>query len=309
MKLLCVLDRALRGGGPVLALALVSIALAACQASGPSPSPTGPGSSPTPVPTSTGDPNQIEHATGATDLVLRLEEAGGMLPASFTVARGPVFSLFGDGTAIFKDPTVSPPEPDANGATRAVPWQVLKLSESQVQALLQFAIGPGGLAVARARYDLPVADAPTATFTLTAGGQTKTVSVNGLGFAESQNPADQAVLTQLAALKARLLSFGGEVSGEQEWVPDRYRGILLGGDFAPAAPPMAWPWPAIKVADFVAGNDPNGFTFPMRTLTPAEAAAIGVAPFNGGLQNVTLEGPDGKLYGFGLRPLWPDETR
>jgi hypothetical protein len=273
-----------------VAFGLISIVVAAC------------GASATPGPSSQ---DRIQHATGATDLVLRFDEAGGFVAPSFFVGQGPAFSLYGDGTAIFRDPTTTPPAAIGN-VRPGVPYEIVRLSEDQIQALLQFAIGPGGLAVAKATYELPIADAPTATFTIVANGNRKTVSVNGLGLGADQHGADQTVLASLLALKTRLLGFANDVAGEAPWAPDRYRGVLIGDGFPPA---IAWPWPAIKPAEFIERGGPNGPPFRLRTLTPAEATAIGITGFEGGLMGLALKSPDGTaLYEFGLRPLWPDEA-
>jgi hypothetical protein len=249
-------------------------------------------------------PNLIQHATGATDVVLRFEEAGGFLPPGFFVSQGPAFTLYGDGTAIFRDPTSNPPEPIGKGSP-GVPYAVVRLSEDQVQALLQFAIGPGGLAVAKASYERPIADAPTATFTIVANGQRKTVSVNGLGLGSGELGPDENVLNALVGLKTRLTSFGTDVAGEAPWVPERYRGVLIGDGFPPA---IAWPWPQIRVEEFVEHRGPNDPPFRLRTLTPADAAALGVKGFEAGVTGLTLQTPDAKLVEFGLRPLWPEEA-
>ena len=52
----------------------------------------------------------------------------------------------------------------------------------------------------------------------------------------------------------------------------------------------------------------NAFSFPTRTMTPAEVAKLGLTGIEGGEQGLVLAGPDGKAYGFLLRPLLPDET-
>ena len=58
-----------------------------------------------------------------------------------------------------------------------------QLSEAQVDALLAFAVGPGGLGEAAERYDqMYVSDAPTTTFTIDTPELTKTVSAYALGF-------------------------------------------------------------------------------------------------------------------------------
>ena len=168
---------------------------------------------------------------------------------------------------------------------------------------MSMTIGPGGLGLARAQYELPIADAPTATFTLVIRGTSKTVSVNGLGLGGQQG-GDAAVLAQLAGLKARLTTFGDEVAGERTWSPDRYRGILSEGG---SNPPSTWPWSTIKPADFVKHDGPNDPRFPIRTMSPAEVAALGVTGLEGGAQGFTFNGPDGRTYEFYLRPLLPDE--
>src|SRR6185369_6780562 len=141
----------LRASRPAVVV-FVLLAVAACSPGG---SPTASGSAPTPSPTAAAV--GIEHATGATDLILRFEEGGGFVAPGFLATEGPAFSLYGDGTAIFRDQTAVPPQNIGN-VIPGVPYQIVRLTEEQVQALLEFSIGPGGLAVARAHYDLPVAD-------------------------------------------------------------------------------------------------------------------------------------------------------
>jgi hypothetical protein len=273
-------------------LAVLISTLAACAGSG--------GATTAPSPSL-----KVDHALGSTDVVLRFEQSGGFMNPAFLATRGPIFTLYGDGTVIFHDPTTEPPA--AIGSTApGLPYQTAKLGEEQVQSLLEFALTQGALGVARERYDAPIADAPEAVFTVDAGGVKKTVSVNGLGIdtGNANNP-DAAVLTQLAKLMDRLQKFGSEVD-EQTWAPDRYRGILTEDAFNP---PVAWPWTDIKPADFKAPADPNAaFTFPIRTMTSAEVAKLGLTGIEGGEQGLTLSGPDGKTYGFLLRPLMPDET-
>jgi hypothetical protein len=48
---------------------------------------------------------------------------------------------------------------------------------------------------------------------------------------------------------------------------------------------------------------------PERLMSPEEVEALGITPFEGGFQGLTLIGPDdGRVYSFSLRPLLPDET-
>ena len=125
---------------------------------------------------------EIEHKTGATDVVLRFEEGGGFVMPAFMATTVPHFTLYGDGTIVFRDPMLEVP-PSQGSAFVMNPMRTAKMSEEQVQELLAYALGEGGLAGARANYtnDM-VADASTATiFSIDAGGIKKDVSVYALG--------------------------------------------------------------------------------------------------------------------------------
>lgn len=298
---------------PLLAVLLVSLALAGCGSVG---APT-PASSPS---TSAGPSvgpslpvGEIDHPTGATTVILRIDEGGGFVPPSFLVTEAPAFSMYGDGTVIFRDPTTTLP-PASDEVIRSIPFQAVRLSEDEVQALLAFALGPGGLGIARTQYQLPVADAPTTTFSVAAGGVVKSVSVNGLGLG-AEVGADAAVLQALANLRARLMTFGTSVRGETPWQPERYRGILMeaiGGGDQPGHR-IPWPWSGIRPSDFLKPLDPNAMPWPALVLSPTDVAALGLDGLEGGAQGILLERPagvpSGMPYELALRPLLPDEVR
>ena len=249
----------------------------------------------------------LEHPTGATVLILRYEQGGGFVPPGFLATEGPTFSLYGDGTAIFRNPRDANPVPDSSASPliRGVPYQIAHLSPAQVQAVLAYALDPGGLRTADVHYERPIADAPTTVFTIDAGGVKKAVSVNGLGI-DAASGKDAQILAKLGGLATKLQGYGSEVPDEQPWSPDRYRG-LLGEDSI--NDPIPWPWPTINPADFVQTTASTTLQFPMRTMTPAEVARLGIAGVEGGLQGVSLKAPTGgKIYSFRLRPLLPDEA-
>ncbi len=209
-------------------------------------------------------------------------------------------------------PTVFP-QPDANGVVKAIPWRTAKLDESQIQELLAFALGQGGLGTARDSYIAGgIADAPDTIFTIGAGGVAKTVTVNALGM-DTQAGPDTVARAAFATLAARLQDFdrGGTIDSDV-YHADRSRGILSERDAAAGVPVLDWPWPAIKPADFLAGaNDGSGTggpTVPHRTMTADEVAALTLSGIEGGVQGVTIRGPDGKVYSFATRPLLVDET-
>jgi len=289
------------------AIALLAVACTSVEA-GPStsPAPT-PISSPAVSPSATPNPDAIAHPTGATDVILRYDELAGFVMASYAATMVPHFTMYGDGTIVFRDPTMELP-PAEGSVTMANPLRTAVLSEVQVQDVLAFAIGPGGLGTAKPEYrnDM-VADAGTAVFTIDAGGVEKTVSVYALGIDAGGGPdaADRARFAKLAE-KLTGIEKGGVISAS-DYEPMAYRGILFEGGGMPIPDARPWPWTDLAPADFKPDADPNGMQFPHAALSPAQVEALGFSPYIGGLQNVPLSGPDGEVYTLSVRPLLPDE--
>jgi len=291
----------------------IALGLAACSGATPSNSPGRSSAPPTPSEAPSASPGAspssavgaIDHATGATDIVLRLDQGGGFVPLDFLAAQAPSFTLY---VIVFQQKATAAPQPDASGVTHNLPWRTAKLDESQIQELLGFAITQGGLGTARDTYMARIADAPSTIFTLHAGGLDKSVHVSALSEDTAEGP-DAAARTAFLGLANRLQDFdnGGTISSDV-FEPAAYRGILVARD-PDATVPIAWPWPAIKPTDFKEGpNDGSGrVLLPHRTMTPDEVAAVGIKDVAGGLQGVVLKSPDGKRYGFTARPLLVDE--
>jgi hypothetical protein len=285
------------------AAAFLLATLAACTAApGPSPSPGSSGTpttGPTPSPSA---PTGFEHPTGARDIVLRFEESGGFVPIEFNATYAPSFTLYGDGTLVFKDPNATPPESN-DTVVRAVPFMIVRLDEASIQALLEQALGPGGLAIATGPYDGGmVADIPTSTSTLSVGGKTEQVSVTGLS--PDMHPQNAAIVKQLAAFAEMLRTFGDKIAGEQPYIPAAYRGVLIEVD-QPFGPVVAWPWTDITPDDFAGGENE---LFKTRAMTPAEVEALGIDGIAGGMTGVSVQS-EGQVYTFSLRPLLPDEDK
>ena len=284
------------------AAAVLLASLAACSsAAAPSASP---GSTATPTTTPTASPTApvgLEHPTGAQDIVLRFEESGGFVPIEFNATYAPSFTLYGDGTLVFKDPTAMPPESNDN-VNRAVPFLVAKLDEATIQALLEEALGAGGLAVATGPYDGGmIADIPTSTFTIAIGGKTKQVSVAGLS--PESHPQNAAIVAQLSKFAETLRTFGERIAGEQPYMPAGYRAILIKVD-QPMGPVVAWPWADVTPDDFAGGADE---IFKTRAMTPAEVDALGIKGISGGMIGVAVQYKN-DVYTLSLRPLLPDES-
>lgn len=276
----------------------------ACAPAPTSPTPTVP---PTPAPTLA-----VEHATGATDVVLRMSTGGGFVAPGFLLTEVPEFSLYGDGTVVFRNPAdVAPaPVPD-DGVFRSAAFRTARLTEAQIQELLEFAVGPGGLGIARAQYDpCCIADAPSTTFTLRAGGLNKLINIGALDFDDPQPGPDTLARKAFRSVADRLRNFDQSGVPSPAYVPATYRGILSDGSGGGLAVPIHdWPWTTFGPDGFTAPVDPNSFPTPTRTLTAGEVAALKVNGIDGGAQSIVLRTSDGKVYVLALRPLLPDEKR
>jgi hypothetical protein len=289
-----------------LPFAVVSLAfiVAACGSGG-SASPSGSG-----APTSSPSPDGIDHPTAATDVILQLEEGGGFVPVEFAASQAPQFTLFGDGRVVFQPVVTTFPEPGPDGIVRGIPWRTAQLDSGQIQELLTFALGLGGLGSARDNYGFDgIADASSSTFTINAGGLKKAVSVYALGIDDPNTP-DLVARRAFKVLADRLRDFdrGGSITTDV-YIPSGYRGLLIEREGDPQAKPTAWPWPDLKVADFKFDVNAEGASqLPHRTMTADEVASLKLGDIPGGAQGVILAGPDDKNYSFVLRPLLPSET-
>ncbi|MDQ3319845.1 MAG: hypothetical protein M3515_06340 [Actinomycetota bacterium] len=179
------------------------------------------------------------------------------------------------------------------------------MNAEQVDALLRFALGRGGLLDARERYDNTlVADAPTTTFTIDAGGVTKTVQAYALGI-DAAGP-DTQILSRLAELSDLLDSFeeqvaAGQVVSAEPYQPQSYRAWLTEafGD----GPVTEWPWDDLDPDDF---ESPPDSLASLAALSPEQVALIADEP-TGGIMGLILEADDGTLNSLSVRPLLPGE--
>ena len=272
---------------------------------GPSTAPSSPSASDAPSPSAAGG---IEHKTGATDVLLRYDEGGGFMMAGYSAAQSPIFTLYGDGTVIFRNPLQDPPA--AQGSTMPFnPLRTAKLSEDQIVELLTLALGDGGLAAARPSYENPmVADAGTAVFTIDAGGIKKAVSIVALGMdVEAGNP-DGPARTAFKKFADRLADFdqGGSIE-TSVYEPTGYEASIIESPGMAAPDVVAWPWTDLTVADFKPSANPNDLSFPHATLTADQVAELGVKDYQGGFFGLPLKGSDDKLYTVALRPMLPDD--
>ena len=289
-----------RARGVIVASLVLLFAAACIPAAGGVPGPsTGATTGPTPEPTPTAVAG-IEHPTGAKDIVLRVEESGGFVPVDFIATQAPSFTLYGDGTVVFRDPQAVPPAAVGN-VIRSVPFETIKLDEEGIQALLAYALGPGGIGLAVGPYMGLVMDIPSTTFTVNADGRIKQVSVTGLS--PDMHPNDVVIVSALAGLGEKLRTFGNDVAGEIAYEPATYRGVLQKVD-QPNGAAVDWPWTDLQPGDFTGGA--NEFLL-VHTLTPAQVAALNIPEVQGGMLGLNLQA-GAQLYSLAVRPLLPDET-
>jgi hypothetical protein len=297
------LSRVLLLVGLVALLAACSGAASSTALPGGSGSP-GPGSSQDPEEPATGE---IEHATGAGDVILRLDQGGGMMIRGGGATLVPPFTLYGDGTVVFRNPALELP-PAAGPVFRQNPMRTARLDEEQIQDLLEFAVTEGGLGAAKLQYDNPmVADAGTAIFTINAGGLAKTVNVYALGLNDAGVP-DLPARAQFQKLADRLTNFDENGTFATDvYVPTAYRGVLIDTGGFPGEAPIEWPWDDIAPSDFK--GDPATGDLPMRVMSPEELGVLGIDGIEGGFEGLTIIDPDdpAKSYSFGARPLLPGE--
>ena len=293
----------------LLLIGLVAL-LAACSGAASSTVPPGDSGSPAPGSSQASEEpasGEIEHATGAGDVILRLDEGGGLMIRGANETMVPPFTLYGDGTVIFRNPMLETP-PAAGPVFRQNPMRTAKLDEQQIQDLLEFAITEGGLGAAKLQYDNPmVADAGTAIFIIKAGGLDKTVNVYALGLNDGGVP-DLPARAQFQKLSEQLTNFDQNGTFATDvYAPPAYRGVLIDTGGFPGDAPIEWPWDDITPADFK-GDVANGEPL-KRVMTAEELAVLGIDGIEGGFQGLTVIDPDdpAKSYSFGTRPLLPGE--
>jgi alpha-tubulin suppressor-like RCC1 family protein len=249
----------------------------------------------------------LSHATGPKDVVLRYGDGAVVGPSElggyFSFEPGPVFTLYGDGTAIFWWAGAQP-FPAEGPIHRSKPFAITHLDEDEIQALLRFALDEGGLRDACERYETRDTDvADSFAFTVRAGGLDKRVEGPG----PNRFPE---LATHLLNLD-RVARFPTRV-----FVPDRYWGNLFKVDdywielgILPEprdAGIVPWPWPDIAPAEFFGPAAP---IFERRVMSADEAAVLGLSDNGGVVAMVYLRGPDGKtIYSFSLWPMLPDQT-
>jgi hypothetical protein len=244
------------------------------------------------TPVSSGDP-----ALDAERILLQMDVSPGFVPEVVRQLSTPSFTLYGDGTAIYR--------PQGGTFDAPPPLQQAQLSEAQIEALIGFALGAGGIAAADAVYDdMFVTDQPTTIFLLDAYGVDKTVSVYALGFPPLEPGPNDADLARLTRLGATLSDFdawvaAGGATAEGDYQPTEYLATI-----APVSPDdtsTAAEWPVGEVTLITPAELSNALV----VLTPEQVAQVTDVP-TGGFSAI-YETPDGGRVSVTIRPMLPGE--
>lgn len=254
----------------------------------------------------------IDHATGAADLVLRVQTGGGFIDPASTLNQLPSFSLYGDGTVLQPGAQIQIYPGPALTEPIATP-----ITEAGIQAILRDAAA-AGLFQSRDFTNLGsvgIADAATTTFTITVNGTTSVTHVYALG-GQQQQP--QGMTDVEFQARTALAAFEGKLVDLKSWLPQGSVGP--DGQFVPQAlavyvsayrpdqslhePAALWPLstplssfgtplqvPAGFSCEAVGGND-------IATLLPLAERANQLTPWESG----------GERFGLTFRPLLPDQT-
>jgi hypothetical protein len=215
----------------------------------------------------------VSYATGARDTVVRLSgTGGGMLPGRLYYYEGqfPPFTLFGDGTLVY--------------AAQGGLYQA-HLDDAAIQKLLQLAVNDAHF------FDLPdfvgptCCDMPGSSLTISANGQTKTVSMSLLDETTDANSPERRLRRILDALTPL------QTGHDPTYTP---AGAMLHAEPAIGQPsPNAPAWPLKTVSLAAVAQDPNGLHLTGADAQAALQAAPGVGPFvENGVTYLAIAVPD-----------------
>jgi hypothetical protein len=251
-------------------------------------------------PVSAASPATSPAASTATDtatVILQMDVSPGFVPQTVRQLSMPTFTLYADGTAIYR--------PATGGTYDAPPpLKQAQLTPAQIDELLAYAAGPGGLAAADEVYDDRfVTDQATTTFSIVSPDLTKTVSVYALGFPAPTAGPNDAELAALTALGATLSDFDAQVAAGHAQADGLYQptqylatATLMSADDTSTVTP----WPA--GVDLPVPAEGSQTT---HILTADQVAQVTTVPSGGVSLNV--ETPGGARVNVTIRPMLPDD--
>lgn len=224
----------------ILTVATV-LSVAACGTASTSPPQSAP-------PSASPSPTGIVHGTGASDLLVRYEIAGGFIAPQALLTRYPMLSIYGDGTVITEGP-----QPAIFPGPALPNLIVTHVSEAGLQKILGFARDAGLFGPDQSFDAVNIADAGTAQFTVVAEGNKHVISAYGLTEGTDDPGMDPAVAAARAKLRAfvtRVSDLSGTLGADYLGSETRYAvtkarlivspGAPQGGDTGPQQT-IVWP--------------------------------------------------------------------
>jgi len=251
---------------------------------------------------------RITHPTGVSDVVLRVDEAGGFLPPGSQLDNSvPQVSVYGDGRVIVGGrATEQAPGP-------AMPnVQEFRVDEDGVQRILAVARDAGVLEDHPTNYGRPeVTDLDTTTVVVDAAGKRHKVSAYALGFREGLTGSERESrkrleqLVSLAGNQSALHSFVVSNSAHP-YMPTAVAILILATGTNPVAgpAPAARDWP---LGDLATAGEPFGKGSGARCLvvTGDDLTRTLTATNTAGATDAWRA--NGATYELTFRPLLPDE--
>ncbi len=281
----------------LIPLLLVIVGLAACGSDAESQS--SPNSESTLPPVATDVLGEISHSSGADDVVISYGEFGGFVPREFAFQQTPNVLISGDGRVFSPGAQI---EIYPGPLLPAV--QVQTITEEGVQRVLAAAEASGLFADIAYDEVSNVADAATATVTITADDATWTHEAYALGFGDGADstPARKALLDFVTTLGDLTTLVGpGNLGEESIFDPEQYA------------------IEAVPVEDLSAygsdGIDPTVVEWPAdASVRLADAASCTVVPATevgdtlGAANQLTFFSDAGVTYQLFARPVIPGST-
>ena len=248
----------------------------------------------------------IVYPTGASDLVLRVAVGGGFVMPQYQLSQIPMFSLYGDGTAIFTGPQIAIYPPPA-----LPPILAERLTGSGMQKVLEAARDAGLFADASYTDFCGVADVGTTTFTTNAEGAQHVVSVYALGMEGcTDHPTERATLAAFLGKLTDLSWLEAEMDTVGPIGPFAFSSLaVLVDPYAPYDDPtlpqqeVAWPLTS-SLASF--GEPTSGLETRCGVVSGADLEAL--RPLLDTGNQMTPWTSDGERWHLTFRPLLPDES-
>ena len=184
---------------------------------------------------------QLNRPTGAGEVVVQVLVNGGFVPPEVAFAAAPTTTVLGDGTVVTLAPTLA-----IYPGPALAPLQAAKVDAATVDGLVALAAELGLLAGPLDFGRPPVADAPSTTVTIVAGGQTHRHVAVALGIVDEGTGA-----ANRQALKDFLAALEHLPPGDRVWEPSAIAVGVIGpyqADRQLPQPPMTWPLARVPAA-------------------------------------------------------------